>query len=136
MKRVASFIIAFVFLGSNLGFAVGTHFCGGHAMEAEVMLGHKDLSCGMMPEITPHHEDHPHQVLNTIPCCQNEFQSFQLDEDFDYAIAKTLIQPITTLVRLFVVADFSLSTSSSSVTSYTPPIPQGDVNIHFQVFRI
>lgn len=136
MKRVASFIIAFVFLGSNLGFAVGTHFCGGHAMEAEVMLGHKDLSCGMMPETTTHHEDHQHQVLDTIPCCQNEFQSFQLEEDFDYSIVKTLIQPVSTFVSLFVVANFSLSTTSYSVTAYTPPLPQEDVSILFQVFRI
>ena len=136
MKRLASFILAFIFLGSNLGFAVGTHFCGGHAMDAEVVLGHTDLSCGMMPEVTPAPHQHK-QSLNTIPCCKNEFQSLQLEDDLQNTLTKIAPEPIASLAPLFVLATPTTTVDAPhSFLSHTRPLRTEKVIVLIQVFRI
>lgn len=135
MKKVASFILAFVFLGSNLGFAVGTHFCGGHAMETEVMLGYDDLSCGMMPEAAVD-TNHEHPSIHSVPCCLNEFSSLQIEDDFDSA-PKATLQATAILISLFVVADYTFDFNpKSNFILHAPPALPDDVSIRLQVFRI
>ncbi len=138
MKRLASFILAFVFLCSNLGFAMGTHFCGGHAMGTEVMLGHTDLSCGMMPEIPAHHSDHQHdQSIDSIPCCANEFQSLNIQDDFQSSALKVVVEQATAFLPIIEVPVFSnLLPTNTPLPLYSPPIRTGEVTILFQVFRI
>lgn len=138
MKRLVSFILAFIFLGSNLGLAMGTHFCGGHVMETEVILGHADLSCGMMPESPAHHADHPHdQNIHAIPCCANEFQSLNIQDDFQSSSLKVVVEEIAALLPIIEVPDFTnLFPTNNPLPLYSPPIRTGEVTILFQVFRI
>lgn len=134
---MASIILAFVFLGSNLGLAMGTHFCGGHAMESAVILGYEDLSCGMMPEPPSHHDGHHDQNIDSIPCCANEFQSLQIADDFQNSVAKVFVEHVSVLAPLFVIADFSNTVVNSSFnTHYAPPIRTDEVTTLFQIFRI
>ncbi len=138
MKRLASFILAFIFLGSNLGFAMGTHFCGGHAMGTEVLLGHADLSCGMMPELPAHHFDHPRdQTIHSIPCCANEFQSLKIQDDFQSSTLKVIVEEGAALTPILEVPCFSnFFPTNHTPPLYSPPIRTGEVTILLQVFRI
>ncbi len=138
MKRLASFILALLFIGSNLGLAMGTHFCGGLAMGAEVLLGHTELSCGMMPELPSHHADHPHdQNIKSIPCCANEFKSLHIEDDFEHVASSILVEQVAIHTPLFVIADFSnIVGEDYSFHAYSPPIRTEAVSILFQVFRI
>ena len=136
MKRLASFILAFIFLGSNLGFAVGTHFCGGHAMDTKVVLGHEDLSCGMMPEMLADPE-YTHTTLHTVPCCENEFQSLQLNNEFQNTLVKVAVEPVAALSPLFVLADFSCSIAITPIVpDDTSPKRSEEISLLLQVFRI
>ena len=132
-------MLAFIFIGSNLGLAMGNHFCGGHSMGAEVILGHEDLSCGMMPEAPAHHDDQPHdQNIHPIPCCANEFQSLNIEDEFQSATIKVTADQVATLTPPIEVLDFSslFSSTNNSHAAYSPPIRTGDVTILLQVFRI
>lgn len=129
-------MLAFIFLGSNLGLAMGTHFCGGHAMDTEVILGHADLSCGMMPEVVSD-IDHSHSSIHTIPCCANEFQSLKIQDDFQSSTIKVMLEQVATFTPVVEFPDFSthfLFYNTRQV--YTPPIRTDEVTVLFQIFRI
>jgi hypothetical protein len=60
---------------------IGTHFCGGEAVERKILFGETHLGCNM-----PNMEEPCNilqrlimmDVLTKVPCCQNKYQTFQV----------------------------------------------------------
>lgn len=139
MKKVVSIVLMLAFVFSTTGFTIGTHYCGGEAVKSALILLNHDLDCGM--ETTKREckkqggdQNYPH--IQTKPCCQNEYQSFQVDETF-----KT---PVSEAISFKVVA--SAYTAPKPVCNnistlpqyiyYVPPLPEQDRQVFFQSFLI
>lgn len=140
MRKIIAISLALLMLFSNMGFAIGTHYCGGMAVESELMHGHEPLDCGMTDmdeQPCPSELTHEHQLAKT-PCCENEYQSLDVDGDYE----PTVVQPSLNLafVAAFAVSfleiAFPTKISTSRYADYSPPLIDQDIAVLYQVFRI
>ena len=66
-----------------MGFAVSTHFCGGHPVESVLAIGHKDLDCGMMDMQQELSNPHGGETqLGKVPCCANQYAAYEIEDDY------------------------------------------------------
>lgn len=142
MKKGFSIFLSFLLLASHMYLTVGTHFCGGEAVESKVLFGASHLGCSMAGQEGSCELDpgavHDGQSLDHAPCCQNEIQTFSLTDAF----VKEASQP-------FFQVDFAISFAYDARTpdlisraiqqccsEYYPPPPQKDPQVLFQTFLI
>lgn len=86
MKKALAVILSFVLVVSNISLTYATHFCGGEAIESQLMLGTQDLTCGMIfPESTCNELENNCQQPTEMDsnCCDNEYLQFSVDENFN-----------------------------------------------------
>lgn len=126
-------------LFSNLGFAIATHYCGGTAVESKLILGNENLDCGMNVEKQPCQSEQSHaSQLKKVPCCENKYQSLDLESDYEL----TVLQPNISLefIAAFAVSFLSIIFPSENDTAqyadYSPPPIEQDIAILYQVFLI
>ncbi len=125
-------------LASNIGIASNTHFCGGEAVEHTLSLGIEHLDCGMAETEQSCSSANGHDQLNAKPCCDNQHDLLQLDEDV------TLIQQapevnktfVVAFIHTFLVQVFSFEKKESFYLNYSPPLLKQDVQVLFQSFLI
>lgn len=125
-------------LCSHLGFAIGTHHCGGVAVESRIMLGHVHLDCGMA-DMEKDCERRPGATSNVqkMPCCENEYLSLEIDNELKPKVAAAAVN--LDFIAAF-VASYAISFSSTDNTTqyahYDPPLVTRDISILHQVFII
>ena len=125
-------------LTSHVGFAVGTHFCGGLAVEAKLMIGHEHLDCGMADmdkECEGNSDGKSH--LDKMPCCENEYLNIEVEDEFKPSVDQTALN--FDFVAAFVVSYleiFSSDQENPRYTAYDPPLVTQDIPILHQVFII
>lgn len=125
-------------LTSHLGFAVGTHFCGGLAVEAKLMIGHEHLDCGMadMDKECERKSDGK-TYLDKSPCCENEYLTIEVEDEFKPSVEQTALN--FEFVAAFVVSYldfFSVDEENGQLAEYDPPLVTEDISILHQVFII
>lgn len=125
-------------LTSHLGFAVGTHFCGGLAVEAKLMIGHEHLDCGMadMDKECERKSDGK-AYLDKSPCCENEYLTIEVEDEFKPSVEQTALS--FEFVTAFVVSYldfFSNDEENGQLAEYDPPLVTEDISILHQVFII
>lgn len=125
-------------LTSHLGFAVGTHYCGGLAVEAKLMIGHEHLDCGMadMDKECESKSDGK-TYLDKTPCCENEYLSVEVEDEFKLSVEQTSLN--IDFAAVFVVSYlhvFSADQENPQLTEYDPPLVTEDIPILHQVFII
>ena len=125
-------------LTSHLGFAVGTHFCGGLAVEAKLMIGHEHLDCGMadMDKECESKSD-AKSYLDTMPCCENEYLSIEVEDEFKPGVEQSALN--FEFVAAFVVSyldAFSVVGMNHQLTNYDPPLVTEDISTLHQIFII
>lgn len=122
-----------------MGFAVATHYCGGLAVESQLVFGHEALDCGMANmdkdcEIPPLEGMH----LTKKPCCQNEYQSLNLEDDFKPTITQSTVN--VEFVAAFIISFLQLplfsTNEESQYANYSPPLIDQDIPVLHQVFLI
>ncbi|HCQ14908.1 MAG TPA: hypothetical protein DIU20_01525 [Cryomorphaceae bacterium] len=138
MKKVFSIFLAILMLVSNIGIAANTHFCGGEAAEHTLSLGIEHLDCGMAEMETSCSSENGFDSLKAKPCCDNQHDLLQLDEDatliqFSPEINKTFI---AAFIHSFVVQIFYFVEKESFYLNYSPPLLKQDVQVLFQSFLI
>ena len=125
-------------LSTNMGFAVATHYCGGMAVESQLVFGHEALDCGMANMDkgceTPPEGTH----LSKKPCCENKYQSLDTEDDFKPTIAQSMVN--VDFVAAFVITFLHLPISSTDeepqYANYSPPLIDQDISVLHQVFLI
>ncbi len=142
MKKVFSILLSFLLLVSHMSFIVGTHYCGGETVESKLILGETHLGCdmslgSMSCSVTGEADSHQVTIENQ-PCCENEYQSFQLTNEFvkeassitfSVNVALAFVNVDTFLER------FSTGTPHSFI-DYSPPPLEQDLQVLFQTFLI
>ena len=125
-------------LTSHLGFAVGTHYCMGDAVESKLMIGHEHLDCGMgdMDKDCERKSD-KETHLNKMPCCENEYLSMDVKDEFKLSVEQSTLN--FEFVVAFVVSYidlFSTDRVEQQYSAYDPPLVTKNISILHQVFLI
>ncbi|MEY1638646.1 HYC_CC_PP family protein [Tenuifilum osseticum] len=142
MKQIFSILLSFILLASHINLTMGTHFCGGEAVETKIILGEKHLGCGMMGMEQPcdgsEHSNNNQVRFNNVPCCQNEFQTIQGTADFVKEAAQTVFNVDFTVAFIYTTLNLDLFPKSTHrvYTEYISPPLEKDIQVLFQTFLI
>ena len=116
---------------------MATHYCGGLAVKTKLVLGNAMIDCGMKMEKECESKESKDLTLTKSPCCQNEYQSLDVEDDFKPNFVQTLN---VDFVAAFVVAFFYLPLTSTEekpqYANYSPPLIDQDRSVLHQVFLI
>ncbi len=138
MKKAISILLSVLMLASSSGIAYAQHFCSGMEITSQITLGEKHLSCGMDDAAASSCDDEL-LLMEEDHCCQNEFTQIQTDENFAKASFNIDFEKpfINTLISVFVVQNFEISTSQKTFfADYNPPPIERDLNILYDTFLI
>lgn len=135
MRKAIAIFFTFIFLFSNVGFALGTHYCGDFAMESKVVLGKTNLDCGMgMMEMNESHN----KAMASKGCCKDVFHVFKIKDDFNPGVEQQTVQPQFAILFVITYADLfeTYLQPSLSFADYNPPPLEKDIPSLFHVFLI
>lgn len=136
MKRILSILLAIVFLTTNVGYSLATHYCGGKIHKQSFSFMAEELNCGMEDS-----EKLPcKKPADTIKkkCCENDVQTFKVTDEFqatafDIKLNSQFIVAFTSYyIELFHV-DNEIYTD---YFNYKPPLPDKDIPVLIQSFLI
>jgi hypothetical protein len=142
MKKFLGILLSFILLASHISLIIGTHYCGGEAVESMLMFGESHLSCGM-PDMEGKC-DHSEKTNNNdisfdnAPCCENEYQTVRVTDEFikDAALFSFNIN----FVAAFISTELNPETFSKSAdqlyTEYYQPPPGKNLQILLQTFLL
>jgi len=142
MKKYFSILLSFILLASHINLTIGTHFCGGEAIETKVILGQMHLGCDM-PDMDESFNDfekyNNHDFsFNNVPCCENKYQTVQVTDE--YLKDKAPLSFNVDFAVAFIYKTLNLDLFSRSThkfyTNYAPPPLEKDIQILFQTFLI
>lgn len=140
MKKVFSIVFSILLLASHMYLTIGTHYCGGEAVEKKFVLGKAGIDCGMSdmhggcnhPETGEESSSH----LETAPCCENDYQTLEPTDEFIKEFNKTLFHvdfAIAFLYR-FQWQDLLQKPTQNLYADYFPPWFEKDIQSLFQTF--
>ena len=142
LRKILHIVMVLVLVTANLGLTISTHYCQGEAIKSQVNLLPEDLDCGMMgmnsscniPVKNDNHKTH----IDNIPCCQNEYQTIQLTEDFIRDATPITFHVDFAIAIVYATLNLNLfpnSTQQSHTEYHSPPIEK-DIQVLFQTFLI
>lgn len=142
LRKILYIVMALVLVIANFGLTISTHYCQGEAVETQLNLTHAGLTCGMMDmnnscDIPLQNENNETHIDKT-PCCQNEYQTLQLTEDFVQDSAPITFHVDFALAFVYATLNLDLfpnSTQQSYTEYHSPPIEK-DIQVLFQTFLI
>lgn len=105
MRKLFSILLSLVLIVSHMHLAMGTHYCGGEAVETRILLGTGHVGCGMEhpdsqpaviiagqqmatacgmehPDSQPGASGQAPESVDQSPCCENRYQTLQTTEEF------------------------------------------------------
>ena len=134
MKKVLSILLAVVFFISSTGFTISSHKCGGEIHKQSLDFVAVDLNCGMEASNKGPCEN----SLIKDNCCQNEFQSFKVTDEFQTTTEEVKLHP--QFLIAFTTTFFNLisveNNTYNKYSNYSPPLPEKDIPVLIQSFRI
>lgn len=138
MKKAISIFLSVLMLASSSGIAYAQHFCSGMEMMAEITLGEKHLSCGMVDAPDSDCGDKT-AASEAHDCCKNHVTKIQTDDNFakasfDLKLNKTFE---ATFVSVFILQEVEIaSIEKTFFADYNPPPLEQDLNILYETFLI
>ena len=128
---------ALILLVSNMGFAMAVHYCGGLAVESQLMVGHYPLDCGM-PDMDMEDEPIKDIQLNPQDCCDNQYQFLDVDDDFLSAHLSLSfnVDLFITFIHTWLNVVLLSEADKPQYASYSPPLLLRDIPVLHQVFLI
>ncbi len=140
MKKVFSILVSFMLLASHMNLAIGTHFCGGEAVETKIMLGDTHLGCDMPDMEEPCNDSEKSNTkkvrFENIPCCKNEYQIVQVTDEFVKEVAPQSFNIDFAVAFIYTTLNSDLfpeSTHPFSTEYISPPLKK-DIQVFFQTF--
>jgi hypothetical protein len=83
VRQYSAIFFILLLLASSANLTLGTHFCGGYAVESQIMIGHQHLDCGMAGmDKSMSKSDHTSQSVLKMQCCDNEYFTLITDDNF------------------------------------------------------
>ena len=117
-----------------MGFTLATHYCGGHAVETSFAIGEASIGCGMENEEEPC--ENP--VVKSKSCCENEYLSMDIEDDFNTQAKQLNISPVFLFTLAYTY--FNLQPSTEVTTDVfrdnSPPLLNQSRQVMFQSFLI
>lgn len=140
MKKSLAISLALILLLSNAGITMATHFCGGQAVMNKVMLGQGHLNCGM-PDMDTDCESESNEGIHykTNPCCENHYQSLEVEDDYHQSNIVQLninIDFAIALIHTFLNIELFSEDDKPQYANYSPPLLLRDITVLNQVFII
>lgn len=138
MRRILAIFFTLLILVSGANVTLGTHFCGGTAVDSQLMLGHQHLDCGMsgMDSKKEGAEDR-HETMLQSGCCNNEYVSLLTDTNFKLATLKVDYNwSFIPVPEISLLALELLPLEISGFEEYSPPILRQDFTVLHQSFLI
>ena len=123
-----------------MGWAVNTHFCGGHAVKTSLSIGIKHLDCGMENvKVSCESALMQNAQFSETPCCEDQSQQLEIDDN--RSAAGVSFQPIdfaSIPFKVALFAHFPLSQRNTTTGLNRPPplLNQPNFQVLFQNFRI
>lgn len=142
MKQVFSILLSFILLTSQVYLTIGTHFCGGVAVESKIILGETHLGCGMEDMEVPCDKSEKTNKngagYDKTPCCENEFQTIQTTDDFVKDAVQVDLNVDFAVAFIYNALNLDLFSKSSQqfYTEYISPPLEKDIPVLFQAFLI
>jgi hypothetical protein len=142
MKQTFSIILSFMLLASHMYLTIGTHFCGGEAIETKIILGETQLGCDMMDREEPcddvANSNKSNTDLDETPCCENEYQTIQSTNEFvkDAAQIAFNVDFAVAFIYTTLNLDFFPESTHQVYTEYISPPLEKDIQVLFQTFLI
>jgi hypothetical protein len=141
MKKLFSIVLAFMLLASHMSLVIGTHYCGGRAIESKLVFGALDLSCSMAEmEQTCNDSEAPGTemfCLENVPCCENEYQVVQFTDNFVKDVAMLFFNDYVAAIFFYTTPKLGKTVKVEHLsTVFTPPPVKKNVQVLFQTFLI
>lgn len=130
--------LSLLILGSQVGFAVSTHFCGGEVSDRVISLVGSKVGCGMeSQESSCSRVEISDDNISEKSCCDDESHVYQLKEDFNKKYNSIELE--TTFIRLF-LTNYTLLFNTEEKVVHTnippPPLIQQNSQVLFQTFLL
>ncbi len=135
MKQITSILLSLLLLASSTGITYAKHFCGDFEMMAEVTLGEKSLSCGMVMEDTACEDED----AADHDCCDNEYTQVDVDDNFaQSSFNLNFHQPfIAAFVSVFILQENIVENKTPDLLgAYYPPPLYKDIPVLYETFLI
>lgn len=134
--------MALLFLGSNLGFTLTTHYCMGKAVKSQWQLMPKGLDCGMSRIAATPAEKCDIDLLESSSCCDTEYETVKIKDSFQKAT--TLLLEVPAAILPFFYLHYQAATPKlrpqaayafPPLYSLPPPL-KPSLHVLFQVFQV
>lgn len=126
-------------LVGNSGFAVVTHYCGGKAVDSKIVIGHGELHCGM-PDMKGDckNESSTENHFKKKPCCENEYQSLDLEDEFQPQVIDSSInlEFVAAFFMTLIGRTYNSENDKAEYLNYFPPLIERDITVLVQSFLI
>jgi hypothetical protein len=121
-------------LASSSGIAYAQHFCGEHRMKAEITLGEKNLSCGMVMKAPVCNEEGTEHS-----CCDNQYTKVDTDDtyaqaSFEFDLDDEFVIAFASVFVLFHTENYP--ENQDFFKDYSPPPPDSDFQVLYATFLI
>lgn len=125
-------------LSGSTGITVATHFCAGHAVKSQVMLGHNSLDCGMNMDTECPAENSSENSLKMDNCCENHYKSISQDEMMKgQMVFKAVNLPFFIAFTHTFFGLTPLDKEPQVLTwEYAPPLLAQDIPVMYQSFLL
>lgn len=139
MKQIKAILLIVLLLTSQIGLAMSTHHCKMNGTDHAIKLSAAQTAhCDDMPMKMPCEEKDPHHQHPENPCCTNDVQTFQVDDDYLTQSDVKDLNPQFVLAFAFTsMLDLSLKAVNIQLAeNYFPPPPERNIQVLLQNFRI
>ncbi|MBL3656279.1 HYC_CC_PP family protein [Fulvivirga sediminis] len=138
MKKLLSIFLAGLMLMASTGITLATHYCGGYAVESEIMLGQHMLGCVMQMD-TGCSSSKDQQVVKPVNnCCDNDYQTVSADNTVltKVALDAVNLQFLAAFTYTFLAIQPDYSLVEIHKTNDPPPLLDQDIHILNQSFLL
>lgn len=142
MMKSFSILLSFILLASPMYLTIGTHFCGGEAVETKILFWEKHLGCEMTDMEKPCNDsqktDNKGVSFDKIPCCENEYQTVRVTNEYVEEATQIVSNVEFTLTYIYTTLNLHFFTKSTNQgnTEYFPLPLEKDIQVLFQTFLI
>jgi len=125
-----------------MGFSIASHYCQGQLVKSQLVHGTDNFGCCMakMDNQLPEECNFPdiQKPVKKKGCCENEYQSLDIDDDFSSKQVLSKAHP--QLIAVFIYVYYHLNTSDSNsdiaYSDYSPPPLEQDTQVLYQTFLL